>query len=78
MFYQSNKKKKVLLNNMTKYAVVLEKDSEGLIVAKVPALKSCATQGKTIEEALERIKEAIKACEPDSNTNFLKVEQVEV
>jgi predicted RNase H-like HicB family nuclease len=43
------------------FTVLLERDSEGWYVAKVPDLPGCHTQGKTIEQALERINEAISA-----------------
>ena len=43
------------------FTVLLEKDSEGWFVAKVPDLPGCHTQGKTVEQALERINEAITA-----------------
>jgi predicted RNase H-like HicB family nuclease len=39
--------------------VVVEKGEDGYFVAHVPALKSCWSQGKTGEEALRNIKEAI-------------------
>ena len=43
-----------------KCTVVVEKDEDGLYVASVPVLQGCYTQGKTYEEALENIKDAIK------------------
>jgi predicted RNase H-like HicB family nuclease len=50
------------------FTVLLEKDSEGWYVAKVPDLPGCHTQGKTVEQALERINEAISAyIEPGVN-----------
>jgi predicted RNase H-like HicB family nuclease len=39
--------------------VVVEKGEDGYFVAHVPTLKSCWSQGKTREEALGNIKEAI-------------------
>ena len=39
--------------------VIVEKGEDGYFVAHVPALKSCWSQGKTREEALVNIKEAI-------------------
>ena len=39
--------------------VVVEKGEDGYFVVHVPALKSCWSQGKTREEALGNIKEAI-------------------
>ena len=39
--------------------VVIEKGEDGYFVARVPALKSCWSQGRTRDEALDNIKEAI-------------------
>lgn len=39
--------------------VIVEEGEDGYFVAYVPALKSCWSQGKTKEEALGNIKEAI-------------------
>ena len=39
--------------------IVIEPGEDGQIVAHVPALKSCWSQGKTREEALANIREAI-------------------
>jgi len=47
--------------------VIVEPGEDGYFVAHVPALKSCWSQGKTKEEALENIREAIDLyLEPDS------------
>lgn len=43
-----------------KLHVIIEKDEAGYYVAEVPALPGCLSQGKTKEEALENIKEAIE------------------
>ena len=40
--------------------VVIERDESGYYVAEVPALSGCLSQGKTHEEALTNIKEAIE------------------
>lgn len=39
--------------------VVLEQDEDGISVATCPSLPGCISQGKTEEEALSNIKEAI-------------------
>jgi len=39
--------------------IVIETGEDGYFVAQVPALKSCWSQGRTREEALENIREAI-------------------
>lgn len=43
------------------FHVVLKKDEEGWIVVECPALPGCFSQGKTEQEALANIKEAITA-----------------
>ena len=40
--------------------VVIEKDESGRFLATCPALQGCYTEGETVEEALELIKDAIK------------------
>ena len=42
------------------YTVIVEQDEEGLFVASVPLLQGCYAEGKTYEEALENIQEAIQ------------------
>ena len=44
------------------FSVLIEKDEDGYYVATVPALKSCYTQAKTLEELHPRIKEVIELC----------------
>ncbi|HEX5717460.1 MAG TPA: type II toxin-antitoxin system HicB family antitoxin [Thermoanaerobaculia bacterium] len=40
--------------------VILEPGEDGFIVAHCPSLKSCWSQGRTREEALQNIREAIE------------------
>ena len=42
-----------------KYRVIIEQDEDGIYVAEVPALPGCISQGKTRDEAVKNIKEAI-------------------
>jgi len=44
------------------FDVVVEKDSEDFFVASVPALSGCYTQARSLDELMERIKEAIELC----------------
>ena len=44
-----------------KYTVIIEEGRESGYVAYAPALKGCVSQGKTKEEALKNIKEAMEA-----------------
>lgn len=43
-----------------KLHIIIEKDEAGYFVAEVPALPGCLSQGKTYEEAIANIKEAIE------------------
>lgn len=48
--------------------VVLTEGEDGYFVARCPALKSCWSQGRTREEALDNIREAIDLyLEPDAD-----------
>jgi predicted RNase H-like HicB family nuclease len=42
-----------------KFLVTLEPDEDGYIVAECPSLPGCLSQGRTREEALTNIREAI-------------------
>ena len=41
------------------FPIIIEKDEDDYYIAKCPVIQGCYTQGKTYEEALKRIKEAI-------------------
>jgi len=45
---------------MNKYLVTLTTGEDGFIVAECPSLPGCVSQGKTRDEALNNIKEAIE------------------
>jgi predicted RNase H-like HicB family nuclease len=42
------------------FTVILERDEDGLYVASVPMLKGCHTQGKTLDQVMRRIREAVE------------------
>ncbi len=43
------------------YTILIYKAEEGGFWAEVPALPGCYSQGETVEETIENIKEAIEA-----------------
>ena len=45
---------------MKQFVVTLTAGEDGYIVAECPSLPGCVSQGKTNEEALQNIKEAIE------------------
>lgn len=72
------------MENALNFMVLIEQDEDGLYIAKVPDIPGCYTQGKTIEEAMERIKEAIEVCleaeeiEQYKPLKFVGIQQIEV
>jgi len=44
------------------FTVVIERDDKGYLVGSVPALKGCHTQARSMDELLERVREAIQLC----------------
>jgi len=45
---------------MRTFTVIIEKDKEGYFVGEVVELLGCHTQAKSLDELMERIKEAIE------------------
>ena len=44
------------------FTVIIEQDEEGCFIAEVPEIKGCHTQAKSLDELMERVKEAIRLC----------------
>ncbi len=67
-----------------KYAIIVEKDEDGIYIASVPELPGCHTQAKTLDQLTERIKEAISAyleaegVKPKENVELIGFQFVEV
>jgi predicted RNase H-like HicB family nuclease len=45
-----------------KFNVTLDRDEDGMWIAECPAIPGCVSQGKTKQEAVANIKEAIALC----------------
>lgn len=56
-----------------KFPVIIEKDEGGLYVADCPDLQGCHSQGKTLEEAITNIRDAIEL-----NLKILKEDKQEI
>jgi len=68
---------------ITDFTVFIEQDEDGIYVARVPEIEGCYTQGKNLQETLERIKEAIEVClEADKNEinpmRFIGIQKIQV
>jgi predicted RNase H-like HicB family nuclease len=44
------------------FTVVIEKDEDDYFIGTVPQLKGCHTQAKSLDELMERMKEAVLLC----------------
>lgn len=47
---------------MQQWIVTIEKDEDGWYIVECPAIPGCVSQGRTEEEALENIRDAIVEC----------------
>ena len=45
-----------------KFNVTIEHDEDGIWIAECPPIPGCISQGKTKEQVLDNIKEAIELC----------------
>jgi predicted RNase H-like HicB family nuclease len=73
--------KKIAKKGMQEFTVLIEKDEDGFFVASVPALHSCYTQARSLEEFGPRIREVIKlylAEQKAPRMKFVGLQQVEV
>ena len=64
-----------------KYTVIIERDEDRWYVSEVVELPGCHTQAKTIDELIERTKEAIMAYlgteeRPEINEEFISMQQL--
>ena len=65
------------------FTAIIEKDEDGYYVGSVPSLRGCYTQGRTMDELLENIKEAIELClevEKDEipEEHFIGIQKIQV
>lgn len=45
-----------------KFNITLDRDEDGVWIAECPSIPGCVSQGKTKQEAVENIKDAIASC----------------
>ncbi len=65
------------------FNVIIERDSEGFYVGSVPTIRGCHTQARSLDELVERIREAIELClevegERPEPLDFVGVQKVTV
>ncbi|MDP2950775.1 MAG: type II toxin-antitoxin system HicB family antitoxin [bacterium] len=58
------------------FSVIIEKDEQGYFVGKVPSLRSCYTQAKTLADLYKRLQEVVALClEVEKDIFKQKIEQ---
>ena len=68
---------------MREFDVIIERDDEGYHVASIPALPGCHTQARSLDQLMERIREAAELClevegqEPE-RLHFVGVQRISV
>ncbi len=65
------------------FTVIIEKDEDGYYVGYVPSIRGCHTQGRTLDELMKNIKEAIQLClevehKDIKHEKFIGVQNIEV
>jgi len=50
------------MTKVLNFRVVVNQDEDSVFIASCPSLPGCHSQGKTYEESLESIEDAIKLC----------------
>ena len=59
---------------------MIERDEDGIYIGEVPQLKACYSQGETIDELIQNIREVIEMCleelGKESTTEFIGVQRV--
>ena len=65
------------------FSVFIDQDEDGIYLVKVPEIEGCYTQGKSLQEVLDRIKEAIEVClegdeEEVTPMRFIGIQKVRV
>lgn len=62
--------------------VLVETDEDGMYIVSCPVFKGCHSYGKTIDEAIENIKEVIEMCmeeeRPSTLNSFIGFRELEV
>ena len=65
------------------FSVFIERDEEGYYVATVPELPGCHTQARSLDELINRVREAIALClevnaEESGKLEFVGIQRVSV
>lgn len=64
------------------FPILLEQDEDGIYIVTCPSFKGCHSFGKTVEEAMDNIREVIQMCleeeQPDQSNRFIGFREIEL
>jgi predicted RNase H-like HicB family nuclease len=65
------------------FDVVIERDNEGYYIASVPQLPGCHTQARSLDEVMQRIREAVELClevagVPEQTLEFVGIQRITI
>jgi len=66
------------------FPIIIEQDKDGVFIVECPVLKGCRSYGRTVDEALANIREAIEVClmdetlDLDNSTTFVGLRDLEL
>jgi predicted RNase H-like HicB family nuclease len=52
----------LMIGKLMKFNITLDRDEDGVWIAECYSIPGCVSQGKSKEEALKNVQEAIKLC----------------
>ena len=68
---------------MRQFDVIIERDEEGVYVGSVPQLPGCHTQGRSLDELMTRMREAVELCleveaAPAQKLEFIGIQRITI
>lgn len=60
------------------FFMTITKDEDGFFIGNIPSLPGCHSQGRTLEELNENIKEAIELFDKSESVEFLGLQKIAV
>ncbi len=64
------------------FYMLVERDEDGFFVGEVPQLKACYSQGRTLDELTQNIKEVIVMCleeeEIEETSEFVGIQKITI
>ena len=68
---------------MRQFDVIIERDEEGFYIGSVPQIPGCHTQGRSLDELMVRMREAVELClevegGPPRSLEFIGIQRITI